>query len=114
MEDLDDWEMEEYNPILQSEETKRRLEERKKVEESDLAISKGLFGNEIEIAEPKQIVPISPDVQKPKVSNRVENEMKLKAKSKILKEKKAKQARHDEIYGECTEDEYSHYEKKFY
>ena len=43
--DLDDWEMEEYIPVIQSEKTKKRLEERKKVEESDLNISKGLFSD---------------------------------------------------------------------
>jgi hypothetical protein len=33
--------------------------------------------------------------------------------AKIVKEKKAAQAKHNELYGEYIEDEYSYYEDKF-
>jgi len=112
--DPDDWEMEEYNPIIQSEETKKRLEERKKVEESDINISKGLFGSEInETNESNEIKPKQKNKKKPKVSKRMDNEIKQKALSEALGEKKAIKARHAEVYGECSEDEYDYYADKF-
>lgn len=116
MEEIDDWEIDGYIPILQSEETKKRLEERKQQEEADLNISKGLFGNEIknEITnEIKNEITKVTKTNRPKVSKRAENELKQKALSEALGEKKAKKARHAEVYGECSEDEYTQYEDKF-
>jgi hypothetical protein len=112
MEEIDDWEIDGYIPVLQSEETKKRLEERKQQEEADLDISKGLFGNEIKNEITNEITKVT-KTNRPKVSKRAENELKQKALSEALGEKKAKKARHAEVYGECSEDEYTHYEDKF-
>lgn len=116
--DLDDWELEEFlvsNIIIQSEEIKKRLEERKLVEESDLAISKNLFGNEEDETESKSKNVQSIQFQKPKkiISKKYENELKQKELAKIIREKKANEAKHIELYGECIEYEYSYYEDKF-
>jgi hypothetical protein len=116
--DLEDWELADFsfpNIIIQSEETKKRLEERRLVEESDMTIAKNLFGNEKDETEieskNKQIIHYS----KPKkiISKKYENELKQKELAKIVKEKKAAQAKHNELYGESIEDEYSYYEDKF-
>jgi hypothetical protein len=112
--DLEDWELEDFsfpNIIIQSEETKKRLEERRLVEESDMAIAKNLFGNEEDETENKQTIQCS----KPKklISKQYENELKQKELAKIVKEKKAAEAKHNELYGESIEDEYSYYEDKF-
>ena len=113
--DLEDWELDFSVPniIIQNEEQKKRLEERKLVEESDMAIAKKLFGNEedetesfkqknIEFAKPKKFI-----------SKQYENELKQKELARIIREKKEKEAKHIELYGECIEDEYSHYDDKF-
>jgi hypothetical protein len=116
--DLDDLELEEFlvsNIIIQSEEIKKRLEERKLVEESDLAIAKNLFGNEEDETESKSKNVQSIQFQKPKkiISKKYENELKQKELAKIIREKKANEAKHIELYGECIEYEYSYYEDKF-
>ena len=119
--DLEDWELEDFSfstIIIQSEEIKKRLEERKLVEESDMAIAKKLFGNEedekvneTEIETKQKNI----QLQKPKkiISKKYENELKQKERAKIIREKKENEAKHIELFGECIEDEYSHYEDKF-
>jgi len=114
--DLDDWELEDFsipNIIIQSEELKKRLEERKLVEESDLAIAKNLFGNEEDemVIKNKQN-PIKFETPKKFISKQYENELKQKKLAKIIREKKKAEAKHIEIYGEFIKDEYSHYEDK--
>jgi hypothetical protein len=118
--DLEDWELEDCSfssIIMQSEEEiKKRLEERILVEESDLSIAKNLFGNEednnkLEIE--KKPKPIQFEKPKKLISKQYENELKQKELAKIIREKKATEAKHIELYGEFIEDEYSHYEDKF-
>jgi hypothetical protein len=117
--DLEDWELEDFsnripNTIIQSdEEIKKRLEERRLVEESDMAITKNLFGNEDyepEIENKQKTL----QSEKPKkfISKKYENELKQKELAKIIREKKLAEAKHIELYGECIEDEYSHYDDK--
>jgi hypothetical protein len=118
--DLEDWELEDFtfpNTVIQSEEEiKKRLEERRLVEESDMAIAKTLFGNEendSELEIEKNQKPIQFEKPKKLVSKQYENELKQKELAKIIREKKAAEAKHIELYGEYVEDEYSHYEDKF-
>jgi len=106
---MEDWEMDDYVPLIPSEETKKRLEERKKQEESDLSISKELFG----VSEPEtlKLPEISVKVKpKTKISKKAENEMKLKEISKIIKDKKAVKSMHDEVFGECDPGDYEYYD----
>jgi len=117
--DLEDWELEDFtipNTIIQSEQEKRKLEERKLVEESDLAIAKRLFGNEdyeteMDIQNKQKTIQL--EKHKKLISKQRENELKQKELAKIIREKKAAEERHNELYGEYVEDEYSHYEDKF-
>jgi len=117
--DLEDWELEDFtilNTIIQSEQEKKKLEERKLVEESDLAIAKRLFGNEdyeTEMDIQNKQKTIQHEKHKKLISKQRENELKQKELAKIIREKKVAEERHDELYGEYVEDEYSHYEDKF-
>ena len=126
--DLEDWELADFTfPITtiqseeHSEEQRKRLEERKLVEESDMAIAKNLFGNEdyeteLEIKNKEKTLQYSKSTEKPKnfISKKYENELKQKELAKKIREKKAEEAKHIEFYGECIQDEYSHYEDKFH
>ena len=116
--DLEDWELEDFtipNTNIQSEQEKRTLEERKLVEESDLAIAKRLFGNEdyeTEMDIQNKQKTIQHEKHKKLISKQHENELKQKELAKIIREKKAAEERHNELYGKYVEDEYSHYEDK--
>jgi hypothetical protein len=117
--DLDDWELKDFTfpiTIIQSEEVKKRLEERKLVEESDMAIAKKLFGNDdycCELEIKNKLKPLQFEKPKKFISKQYENELKQKELAKIRRENKSAQARHIEMYGECVQDEYSQYEDKF-
>lgn len=85
--DLDDLELESFlvpNIIIQNKEQIKRLEERKIMEESDLAIAKCLFGNEEDeiriLNNNKQEIKHSANVLKPK-------KFKQKELAKIIREK---------------------------
>jgi len=124
----EDWENAEYTiPVLNvpNPEQLKRLEERKLIEESDLANAKDLFklnDDEIDLTlkEIKDLNkrPNNFQVKKPKrektVSNQKANEEKQKELAKIRKEQKAKKERENELYGDTIDDEYADYEDKFY
>jgi hypothetical protein len=95
----------------------KQLEERKLIEESEIALMKDYFDNKSnnnnitcninsnnkEIIENKKI--------KPKISKQKENELKQKELSIKLKQKKEQEKNHAELYGEYIYDEYDEYDK---
>ena len=120
----DDWENTVIPDLLVSIQNKERelklLEERKLVEEADLALSEELFNDKQtltgikQIAEPKVSV-LGPKVikkEKPKElialqeTRRRELEEKQKAESQRKKQQKEQQKKHKELYGEAEYDEY--------
>ena len=97
----------------------KQLEERKIIEESEIALMKDYFDNKSnnnnitcninsnnkEIIENKKI--------KPKISKQKENELKQKELSIKLKNKKKAEKKHSEAFGEFIYDEYDKYDSKF-
>ena len=97
----------------------KQLEERKLIEESEIALMKDYFDNKSnnnnitcninsnnkEIIENKKI--------KPKISKQKENELKQKELSIKLQNKKKAEKKHSEAFGEFIYDEYDKYDSKF-
>ena len=97
----------------------KQLEERKLIEESEIALMKDYFDNKSnnnnitcninsnnkEIIENKKI--------KPKISKQKENELKQKDLSIKLQNKKKAEKKHSEAFGEFIYDEYDKYDSKF-
>jgi len=99
--------------IPPSKETIKRLEERRLVEESDIAIVKKLFGNEdyeckITIVNTSTI---KSENNKVRISNQYKNELKQKESAKLRQKQKEMNAKHIELYGEY-ENTYYDYEDK--
>jgi hypothetical protein len=95
----------------------KRIEERKLVEESEIAMMKDFFNNSNnnnsnnsnnnntkETTENKK--------NKPKISKQKENELKQKELSIKLKQKKEQDKKHAELYGECRQNKYDKYDDK--
>lgn len=111
----EDWEVENLViPVLHvpNKEQIKRLEERKKIEESEIALMKDMFNNSNnsnsisnnkETIETKKIIP--------KISKQKENELKQKDFSIKLKQKKEQDKKQAELYGECTHDKYDDYDE---
>ena len=100
--------------IPPSKETIKRLEERRLVEESDIAISKKLFGNEdyeCKITNTNvNVNTIKSENNKVRISNQYKNELKQKESAKLRQKQKEMNAKHIELYGEY--DTYYDYEDK--
>ena len=117
-EDWDDYE----KACLPNEQQLKRLEERKLVEESDNALTKNLFEDDLAYEEVNKYdrtinVPTLTEKKAPEkkaVSKKEANEQKQKELSKLTKEYKAKKERERELFGESTENEYVQYEDMFY
>ena len=116
-EDWDDYE----KACLPNEQQLKILEERKLVEESDNALTKYLFEDDLayeEFNKYEQNPRLSSAEKKaPKnkvISKKEANEQKQKQLSKLTKEYKAKKDRERELFGEATENEYAEYEEMFY
>tara|TARA_Y100000816_G_scaffold216887_1_gene162052 strand:+ start:1307 stop:1645 length:339 start_codon:yes stop_codon:yes gene_type:complete len=111
---MEDWEDDDFVlPIINSKEQLKRLEERKKMEESNKELIEDLFSIE-QIKLPEvNLEPPKPPSKKNKKSNIQKNEMKQKESSKKIKEAKEIKKRHLEIYGD-NDYEYDDYEDKFY
>ena len=90
----------------------KRLEERKKIEESEIALMKDMFDNNSNnsnsISNNKETTEIKKN--KPKISKQKENELKQKEFSIKLKLKKEQDKKQAELYGECKHDKYEDYE----
>jgi len=111
----EDWDVENLViPVLHvpNKEQIKRLEERKKIEESEIALMKDMFNNSNnsnsisnnkETIETKKIIP--------KISKQKENELKQKEFSIKLKLKKEQDKKQAELYGECTNDKYDDYDE---
>ena len=125
VDDWEDWEDVEIDNFIapftisdiNSKEVKQ-LEERKLVEEADNALSKELFGTEVDLQSEnkiglqdiKVVVP-----QKIKLSKQKENEQKQKEFSKKVIELKIKQKRFTELYGEVSGNyTYDEYDDKYH
>jgi hypothetical protein len=126
VDDWEDWEDVEIDnfivpfPIsdITSKEVKQ-LEERKLVEEADNALSKELFGTELDLQNEKRCENNIEDIkvvapQKIKLSKQKENEQKQKEFSKRVKELKMKQKRFTELYGESNNYKYDEYDDKYH
>ena len=127
--DLDDfvWDSSELEGtstnIPPSKETIKRLEERRLVEESDIAIVKKLFGNEdyeckITNTNTNTNTNVNVNVNRIKsennkviISNQYKNELKQKESAKLRQKQKEMNAKHIELYGEY-ENTYYDYEDK--
>lgn len=121
MDNWEDWDNEE-NCCLPNEEQLKRLEERKLVEESDNALTKTLFGNDLaykEVDKHENTIVVSiltekKALKKNLISKQAANEQKQKELSRVTKEHKAKKDKEKELFGEATENEYTQYEDMFY
>lgn len=119
----DDWENDDYViPVLhiQTEEQIKRLEERRLVEESDNALTRNLFQEDINhekytYSNPKPLKSSKETLKKNIFSKQKENELKQKEISQKIKEDKLKRQREKELFGEAEENNaFAKYEKKFY
>ena len=113
-------------PLLQSDFCKKRIEERKMVEEADHQLSEELFTNESLVRNEMKTSPQSSEksaddrqTRKPSVptlnfSKIEENEKKQKDVSQQIKETKQRNDKHKDTFGECDAkyDDYSDLEDK--
>jgi hypothetical protein len=116
----DDWENNEIPDLLISIQNKERelklLEERKLMEDADLALAEELFHGELEKVDgsktQESFVPVKPVKEKPKglqilqEQKKKELQEKQKQQSQKQKEKKQKEKKHRELFGEAEFDEY--------
>jgi hypothetical protein len=119
MDDWEDWDSDNY--CLPNEGQLKQLEERKLVEESDNALTKHLFEDDLVYQkvnkyQAKTNVSIAEKQlhKKNLISKQKENEQKQKEFSKSVKEYKAKKEREKELFGEAIENEYTKFEEMFY
>jgi len=116
----EDWDSEDFViPIFNTRPNVKQLEERKLVEESDNALTNDLFGNIKKTNVNKNLLNnnenLPKNVKKKTISNQKINEEKQKEKSKFIKKQKENIIKIKELYGVSVyQDEYSHYEDKFY
>lgn len=119
----DDWENNDIPDLLVTIQNKERelklLEERKLMEDADLALAEELFNGELEkVDESKKqelfvpVKPVKPVKEKPKglqilqEQKKKELQEKQKQQSQKQKEKKQKEKKHRELFGEAEFDEY--------
>jgi hypothetical protein len=118
----EDWDVENIAiPVLHvpNKEQIKQLEERKLIEESDIALMNEFFNNKSDAS--SNIINIDTintnketnenKKNKPKISKQKENELKQKAFSQKLKQKKEQDKKHAELFGEIIYDEYDEYDK---
>ena len=115
---IDDWEDFEIEniviPILHvpNKEQIKRLEERKLIEESEIALMKDFFDNNSNTNSKTNNNETTENKKNtPKISKQKENELKQKELSEKIRKKKEKEKKHAELYGECTKDKYDKYDK---
>jgi len=119
MDDWEDWDDQDY--CVTNKEQLKLIQERKLVEESDNALTKYLFEEDLayeEVNTYKQTSSLSSTEkkapEKKQVSKKEANEQKQKEISKMIKNYKSKKERERELFGEAAENEYSQYEDMFY
>ena len=133
MDNWEDWDNED-NYCLPNEEQLKVLEERKLVEETDIALTKSLFEYEDDLAYQEHdlsyqehdlayqevnknsitFLPEKKELKKKDMSRKEANEQKQKELSIKNKQDKAKKERERELFGQATENEYAKYEDMFY
>jgi|LakMenEpi03Aug12_release.lakeMendotaPanAssembly.Ray.scaffolds.fasta_scaffold1027098_2 hypothetical protein len=113
----DDWESTEIPDLLISIQNKERelklLEERKLMEDADLALAEELFNDEQEQKKVESFVPVKlikkekpKDLQILQEQKRKELQEKQKQQSQKQKEKKLQKKKQEELFGEAEFDEY--------
>jgi hypothetical protein len=111
----EDWEGENIViPVLHvpNKEQIKRLEERKLIEESEIALMKDFFDNNSNTNSKTNNNETTENKKNtPKISKQKENELKQKELSEKIRKKKEKEKKHAELYGECTKDKYDKYDK---
>jgi hypothetical protein len=112
----EDWDVENIViPVLHvpNKEQIKRIEERKLVEESEIAMMKDFFNNNNNNSNNSNTKETTENKKnKPKISKQKENELKQKELSIKLKQKKEQDKKHAELYGECRQDKYDKYDDK--
>jgi hypothetical protein len=103
--------------VVPNKEQIKRLEERKKIEESEIALMKDFFDNtntntnnsntNISNKEPSDNTKHKQKI----VDKQRENELKQKELSIKLKQKKEAEKKHSDIFGEVIHDKYDEYDK---
>jgi hypothetical protein len=110
----EDWEDENTVLHVPNKEQIKRLEERKKIEESEIALMKDFFDNDNNnTSNNKETTEIKiGKINKVKIVDRQrENELKQKELSVKLKQKKEAEKKHSEVFGEIIHDKYDEYDK---
>jgi hypothetical protein len=99
--------------VVPNKEQIKRLEERKKIEESEIALMKDFFDNtntsntNISNKEPSDNTKHKQKI----VGKQRENELKQKELSIKLKQKKEAAKKHSDVFGEVIHDKYDEYDK---
>jgi hypothetical protein len=114
----EDWDVENIGiPVLHvhNKEQIKRLEERKKIEESEIALMKDFFNNSnsnnsnSNNSNSKETTETKKNT--PKISKQKENELKQKEISIKLRQKREQDKKHSELYGEVIHDKYEDYDE---
>ena len=92
----------------------KRLEERKKIEESEIALMKDFFDNNSNTSNNtiNNKETTESKINKVKiVGKQRENELKQKELSEKIRKKKAAEKKHSDVFGEVIHDKYDEYDK---
>ena len=114
-EDWEDWDCDNnIIPLLhvRNKEQIKRLEERKKIEESEIALMKDMFDNNSNTNSNNNKETIENKKNTPKISKQKENELKQKELSEKIRKKKEKEKKHSDVFGEVIHDKYDKYDDK--
>jgi thymidylate synthase len=112
----EDWEGENIViPVLHvpNKEQIKRLEERKLIEESEIALMKDFFDNNSNTNSNTNNKETTENKKNtPKTSKQKENELKQKELSEKIRKKKEKEKKHSDVFGEVIHDKYDKYDDK--
>jgi hypothetical protein len=94
----------------------KRVEERKKIEESEIALMKDFFDNNNNTNSNTNSNSSNKETTEnkknaPKISKQKENELKQKELSEKIRKKKEAEKKHSDVFGEVIHDKYDEYDK---
>lgn len=99
----------------------KRLEERKKIEESEIALMKDFFDDNNSNNNTNSNTNINTNISnkepsdntkhKQKINKQKENELKQKEFSEKMRKKKESEKKHSDVFGEVIHDKYDEYDK---
>jgi len=111
----EDWDVENIvMPVVDvpnKEQQIKRLEERKKIEESEIALMKDFFDNTSNTNSSNTTTKETLENKKnnSKISKQKENELKQKELSEKIRKKKEAEKKHSDVFGEVIHDKYDEY-----